>query len=289
MKSCNFDGLPYFRISRRDAAKHHCWSSTSGCQPTVIPNLRIIPARELFREHLSHHEMTAEGPDNDVSGENLASRSVERPAAVTVLSPLPQPGPADEINHRIANSLQLVLAMVAVEGRGIQDPAARTMLETVQRRIGAIASVHRQLYQSRNVDLVDLGRYLPELGTMLEQGCADPTSGRRIIVQADRIAASSQAASSVGIIISELVNNACKHAYSYGMPGHIRVTLTANADGGYGLIVEDRGRGLSTLRCPEGTGLGRQLITMMASRLGGAERWEDARPGTRFVLEVPKA
>ena len=66
-------------------------------------------------------------------------------------------------------------------------------------------------------------------------------------------------------------------------PGPVRVTLSTLAGSGYRFEVEDRGRGLATLRGHEGTGLGHQLVTMMAGRLGGAERREEAQPGTRFI------
>ncbi|PNA90840.1 two-component system sensor histidine kinase/response regulator, partial [Pseudomonas sp. MPR-AND1B] len=84
------------------------------------------------------------------------------------LPPMPEPSAADEVNHRVANSLQLLAAMVSIEARGIVDPLALAALDMTQRRIGAIAGVHRLLYQVRDARSVDMAAYLGELAGDLE-------------------------------------------------------------------------------------------------------------------------
>ena len=211
-----------------------------------------------------------------------------RGPAVTVLPAAPEPSSADEINHRIANSLQLLQAMVSVEARGIEDPAALAALDMTQRRIGAIASVHRQLYRTHEASTVDLGAYLEELGQELEAGYADAAAGRHVTVDASPVAVTAREATAIGIMVSELVGNACKYAYAGSEPGGVRIALRPMLFGGYILEVEDRGRGRARDAAPEGSGLGSRLIDMMATRLGGWHGYDDARPGTRFVFCVGK-
>lgn len=216
------------------------------------------------------------------------SQHFETREAVTVLPALPEPSRAHETNHRVANSLQLLAAMVSVEARRIVDPVAAATLDMTLRRITAIAGVHRQLYQSRAATTVDLQTYLEDLGADLEQSCADAGIGRRVRVAAEAIHVSSEAATSLGVIVSELVSNACKYAYPAGEPGDVRIGLRAMPFGGYVLDVSDRGRGMLPGADIQGSGLGGQLITMMASRLGGHFAWSDSRPGVCFTLHVGK-
>ena len=68
-----------------------------------------------------------------------------------------------EVNHRVANSLQLVSAMVRLQATALTDPSAREALEDTQRRIQAIAQVHRRLYTSNDVESVDMQEYLGAL------------------------------------------------------------------------------------------------------------------------------
>ncbi|NIJ20673.1 two-component sensor histidine kinase [Sphingomonas naasensis] len=214
----------------------------------------------------------------------MAQHAFPEPAAIAVLPAMPQPSVADETNHRVANSLQLLAAMVSVEARRVADPIAVAALDTTMRRILAIGGVHRQLYQSGTAASVDLRAYLGELGAELERGCAD--AGRRVHVAADTINASPDAATAIGVIVSELVGNACKYAYAPGMPGDVEVVLRKMPFGGYRLEVSDRGRGMPADRISQGSGLGRQLIAMMAKRLGGRHDWTNTQPGTRFTLHV---
>lgn len=210
----------------------------------------------------------------------------EREIDVTVLPPLPPRNVVDEINHRIANSLQLLSAMVVMEARAVADPAALAALDMTGRRIAAIASVHRQLYQTRLPETVDLGAYLDDLGADLERACAHTAAGRRVRVDATPVNVEAADATAIGIIVSELVTNACKYAYAPGQPGDVRIRLHAMPFGGYELAVEDRGRGLSAGPHSRGTGFGALLVEMMAARLGGRCEYHDGHPGARFVLSI---
>jgi two-component sensor histidine kinase len=207
---------------------------------------------------------------------------------ITILPPLPDRGSAREAHHRIANSLQLLSAMVSIEARGIADPTALAALDMTMRRINAIAGVQRMLYLSSDAATVDLGVYLEDLGAQLEQGCADAGAGRHVRVFAQRIEVAAEDATALGVIVSELVGNACKYAYPADAPGDVRVALRALPLGGYVLEVSDRGQGIVPDADPQGSGLGSRLIAMMAGRLGGHPIWRDAQPGTHFELYVGK-
>jgi len=214
--------------------------------------------------------------------------AIHETRAVTVLPALPEPSMADEINHRIANSLQMLVAMVSIEARRIADPVAVAALDMTMRRITAIAGVQRMLYQSHAAASVDLGAYLVDLCTELEDGCADYAIGRRVRVAAREIQVAAEDATALGVIVSELVGNACKYAYPAGVAGDVLVALRPMPFGGYVLEISDRGAGIVPGAVPQGTGLGSRVIAMMAHRLGGRAVWSDAHPGTRFELYVGK-
>lgn len=216
----------------------------------------------------------------------IAQHAAFEDAAVTVLPAIPEPSGMDEANHRVANSLQLIAAMVSIEARRIADPTALAVLDTTTRRIAAIAGVHRQLYRERSTGAVDLGGYLEELGADLEASCGNSAGGRHVRVAADLVAVAPEVATAIGVIVSELVGNACKYAYPADRPGDVEIALHNSPARGFLLEVLDRGRGRPADAAPEGSGLGGQLIAMMAKRLGASHMWSDARPGTRFTLCV---
>ena len=198
-----------------------------------------------------------------------------------VLPPLAAPTAMDEANHRVANSLQIVAALLTIEARDVVDPAAAAILGRMQQRIEAIGAVHRQLYTRTDASQINLDIYLQTLGEQIGRSCPDH---RRIIVAADTVLVDAAKASSIGMLMVELVTNACKHAYAAHAPGHVLITLLRHAPGKYRLMVEDRGIGTTGVRRVDG--LGSRLIAATVARLGASSVWEDAAPGTRFYMDV---
>jgi len=199
------------------------------------------------------------------------------------------PRSLDEANHRITNNLQLLVTLMSIEARRITDPDARAMIDLMINRIGAIASVHRQLYSTGDANTVDLGVYLSDLAQDLDQSGGGFDAPRTISVDPASVSVSADEASAVGIIVSELVGNARKYAYEPGAPVPVRIVLRERQPGGYSLEVSDKGRGFSHGSPAAGSGFGTRLINMMARKLGAEHAWHDGVPGTRFTLSTGRA
>jgi two-component sensor histidine kinase len=218
--------------------------------------------------------------DGGISMVGTASLRRTQHRTTRIAPPPGAPDAAQEMNHRVANSLQLLSAMVASDVRTVTDPVARQALEQTRARILAIAGVHRRLHLDSGTAHVDLRSYLLDLVGQLSDTCP---AHRRLSVRADALRVPAGTATAIGMLVSELVTNACKHAYPPDQPGDIRIALTVTRHGGYGLIVEDRGGGRPT--STGRPGLGQRLIDSVVGQLGASATWEDARPGTRFRME----
>jgi two-component sensor histidine kinase len=190
-----------------------------------------------------------------------------------------------EVNHRVANSLALVAALIRMQASSSDDPAVKVALSETQARISAIAGMHRSLYTSDDVRVVEMSRYLStlvsELAGTLEK------SGRKTSIAANlaRVNLASDRAVSVGMIVTELLTNAIKYAYPAGEGGEIRVFLERQSDEKAMLIVEDDGIGYDTAAAPTGTGLGTRIVASMAKTIGDGINYVSRPRGTR--VEVP--
>jgi two-component sensor histidine kinase/CheY-like chemotaxis protein len=171
-----------------------------------------------------------------------------------------------EMNHRIANSLSLVSAMIRMQMQIAGTEETKTALNETQNRITAIAGVHRSLYTSDKVGEVDLDVYL---GPLLAELHSTNTAARGINLQSQlcRISTTADKAVALGVILIELVTNATKYAYTSGT-GEVRVVLQSTDDGMVMLSVEDDGIGYDRTVGPKGTGLGTRLINAMGTTLG---------------------
>jgi len=191
-----------------------------------------------------------------------------------------------EVNHRVANSLQLVSAFVQMQASALTDPTSRAALKDTQRRIEAIIQVHKRLYSSDDVESVDMQDYLSALIGELQDTWSTPAAPRRLMIAADGVRLKTDQAVSVGVIVNELVANACKYAYDANQGGEVRVALAQDGDGLL-LSVEDDGSGFVHGEDPQGTGLGGRLIRAMASSLRSEVRYDPDYTGVRATLRLP--
>jgi two-component sensor histidine kinase len=187
-----------------------------------------------------------------------------------------------EVNHRVANSLQLVSSLVQMQVNLISDDTAKGALEDTQHRIAAIMQIHRRLYTSDDVEQVDMQDYLSGLIDELQHSVS---ANRPIRLDVAPIRLKTDQAVSLGVVVTELVTNACKYAYAPGAPGEVRVSLSGIDDDRRRLVVEDDGRGIDEAAPSHGTGLGRRVVAAMARSLGSKLVFDPAHAGARAVLE----
>lgn len=188
-----------------------------------------------------------------------------------------------EVNHRVANSLSLVGALVRMQLNTISDVSVRHTLMEIQGRISAIAGVHRRLYTSENVRSVEISEYLVGLLEELESTMKASGHGSSVRVTAESINVPTEKAISIGVIVTELVTNAFKYAYPTESSGEIRVRFRKTPAGKAALTVEDDGVGWDGLGVAKGTGLGSRIVTAMAKGLGSAV---DYRVGTGCAVSL---
>ncbi len=91
---------------------------------------------------------------------------------------------------------------------------------------------------------------------------------------------------SLGVIVNELVSNACKYAYAPTAAGEIRIALIRDGDDRFVLRVEDDGCGIESGASPKGTGLGTKVIRAMAQSLQAELHYDPAHSGVRAVLSA---
>jgi two-component sensor histidine kinase len=189
-----------------------------------------------------------------------------------------------EVNHRVANSLALIGSIARMQSRAVTDEAAQRALADMQARIAAIATVHRSLYTSADVRIVELDAYLRSLISELK--FATDASIHQIETDVEAgVKVATDKAVSIGVIVVELVTNACKYAYPKGTSGRIGVFVKHVDPHRLRLVVEDDGVGMGGASAPSGSGVGSRIITAMATTLGTSITYDSARGGTCATID----
>jgi two-component sensor histidine kinase len=198
-----------------------------------------------------------------------------------------------EVNHRVANSLNLVASLVRLQANALREPAARKALEETEARIFAVALVHKRLYSSGDVRYVDLKEYLGGLLDHLETSMrAEGHGGAMLTHDLEPLQLRTDASVNLGVIVAEWVTNACKYAYP-DRRGEVRVRLKRLDDGRAELVVEDDGVGRSADSSVQGkspgTGLGTRVVQGIAASMQGDVAYLGRQPGTAARLVFPLA
>ena len=187
-----------------------------------------------------------------------------------------------EIRHRVANSLQLIANILLLKAEIVSSKESRAHLEDAHQRILSIAMIQKQLNPTIGED-INVARYLEDLCRSLSQSMID---GRKPITIQIRVSAespvSSETAINFGLLTTELVINAIKHAFPGDRSGSIAVTYTALPDGSaWVLQVRDNGIGLGEKTY---TGLGTNIIEALASQLQAIIHTESSPQGTTISI-----
>jgi two-component sensor histidine kinase len=192
-----------------------------------------------------------------------------------------------EVHHRVANSLQMVSVFVSMQAAQTSDDTCRAALEETIGRIQAISQVHRKLYTSKQTDRIALDEYLETLVTDLEASVSNIGERITVALEAEPVIVTPDAAVSIGVIVSELVNNAAKYAFDPGHIGEIAVILRREDGAAYTIEVRDDGCGFDGSEEARGTGLGMRIVGAMARSLKSELRKLNSQNGACFALTVP--
>jgi PAS domain S-box-containing protein len=190
-----------------------------------------------------------------------------------------------EIHHRVKNNLQVVSSLLFLQADKIRDPELVAYFTESQNRILSMALAHEQLYQSRNLAEVHLGGYVQRLVGQIEQ-TFQPQQNVICQVAVEDIVLDVEQVVPCGLLITELLSNAFKHAFPDGRSGTVEVAIRQQADR-LQLSVRDDGIGLPADLDPAAADtLGLQLVRALTEQLDGILEL-DRRDGTRFRVSFP--
>jgi two-component sensor histidine kinase len=207
--------------------------------------------------------------------------TIRQPATTVVLPP--DIISTKEVDHRVANSLQLISSLLSLQARRADDASVRDALGVAAHRIDAVGAVHKRLHQSDSLSSIDIAPYLFDLAETIEQGFGGTAGCKRIIAHVQGQMVSPDFASVIGIMITELVINACKHAYAPDEAGEILVRLFFPSRTGFRLEVRDFGKARNGRSNSRPAGLGTAIINAMCCKLEATFTYLATDEGTRFL------
>lgn len=188
----------------------------------------------------------------------------------------------DEIQHRVANSLQIIAGVLMQSARRVASDETRSHLYDAHQRVMSVASLQHHLAQTRLGD-VELRSYLVDLCKSIAESMIHDRDRLSLEVRANPCVTGADASMSLGLIVTELAINAIKHA----VPGKRRGKIIVGYDAkglAWTLSVTDDGIGMPAAPASAVAGLGSGIVRALTRQLGAEITIADAKPGTRVSI-----
>ncbi len=196
-----------------------------------------------------------------------------------------------ELHHRVKNNLQMISSLLSLQADRIRSPRIRRIFVDAQNRVLTLSVLHRHLYERSNWAQVDFQAFLNDLVRHLSVdhgGAGGPAV--RFDISAPVVQVGPDIAIPIGLIVTEAVSNALRHAFAG--TANPQITIRArNTDGQFEFSIDDNGVGIAPAAAglDDQGGLGFTLLRGLATQLGGeATVSRRAGGGTQVMVRFAK-
>jgi chemotaxis protein methyltransferase CheR len=227
--------------------------------PRIGRRIMLLNVRKVFYEKGDHSTVLL--AFEDVSGRRLVEKQVQDLLVEKDML-------LEEMQHRVANSLQIIASILLIKARTVQSEETRLQLQDAHQRVLSVAAVQKHLQVSGAGAPIEIANYLTKLCETLAQSMIGDSRTISLKIQSDNGTALSHQAVSIGLIVTELVMNALKHAFPADKTDAAIVVSYKVADGDWKLMISDNGIGRPD-RGVDGVkpGLGSSLVQSLAKQL----------------------
>ena len=189
-----------------------------------------------------------------------------------------------ELQHRIANSLQIIASVLMQSARRVQSTEAGFHLRDAHHRVMSIATLQKMLVTGPPGN-VRLSPYLNDLCSTIGASMIASPDLSRIDVSVDSSETTADQSVSVGLIVTELVINALKHAYPADNVKGVITVAYGGGPAGWTLTVSNDGVGMPAPSAETKAGLGTSIVEALATQLNAVVTVNPAHPGTRVTVQ----
>ncbi len=190
-----------------------------------------------------------------------------------------------EIHHRVQNNLQFVSSLLNLQARQVDDQKTLDVLKGCKQRIQSMALIHQKLYQETSLNRINILNYTQNLVESLQSSYGIDSGSIRTELNIDKIHLDINSAISIGLILSELVTNCYKYAFTGKEKGLLSIGLHEQGDI-LVMNISDNGNGLpKDFDMDNVSSFGLKLVYSLAKKLK-ADVSIESKEGTSVTLKI---
>lgn len=188
-----------------------------------------------------------------------------------------------EIHHRVKNNLQVVISLIKLQTKSVEDKQTIAIFEELKMRLISIARMHEMMYLSEKINKIDFQSYVQELSEMVLES-TDTTNDVELNVYTNVKSLSAEGVVPLALILNELVTNSIKHAFDGRKNNKITISFKMIDNNSYLLEYSDNGKWKEKKESSSGFGL--ELIELLAEQLEGSADRTSSEDGTKYRFEL---
>lgn len=193
-----------------------------------------------------------------------------------------------EISHRFKNNFNIIVSMLGLKEAEETSPELIQSYRDISRRVRSMALVHDKLHKSRDVRFVEFRGYVVDVCEELLSAYSLTAPGIRIVYDIEDVCVPVETASILGMLLTELVTNALKHAFPSEFTGEkgITVRFGRGTDGRYALKIQDTGIGIhKNFSAVDSNSLGHRIVPALVRQIGATLAMEEDG-GVRWTIRL---
>ena len=227
--------------------------------PAIGRRVMLLNAREVFYEKGTHTTVLL--AFEDITDRRAIERQVQELLREKDML-------LEEMQHRVANSLQIIASILLIKARTVQSEETRLQLQDAHKRVLSVAAVQQHLHSTARGEPIEIGKYISKLCETLAESMIGSSRPISLKVHADASTIVSRQAVSIGLIVTELVMNALKHAFPGEKPDAAIVVSYKVAETDWKMTISDNGIGKSDPSIGQlKPGLGTSIVQSLAKQL----------------------
>ncbi len=234
--------------------------------PEIGKRTMLLNARKVFYEGNSHTTLLL--GIEDVTARRALERDRENMVEKQQALLREKDVLLEELEHRVGNSLQIIAAIILMKSRMVTSEETRLQLQDAHKRVMSVAAVQKHLHASGGAGPVEMAPYLTQLCDSLRTSMIGDCRPTMLKVTSDVGSVTSREAVSLGLIVTELILNALKHAFTDDRADRQIAVGFAVAGTNWKLSVADNGVGAPVgVFAQAKSGLGTSIVNALAEQL----------------------
>ena len=193
-----------------------------------------------------------------------------------------------ELHHRVKNNLQVLSSILSFQSLHLESEDSQKALKEIQNRVKAMSLIHQKMYQGREVIRLNMDEYIGKLSQHLIASYGYSENSLSLSLDIQAIALDVDRAIPIGLIVNELVGNACKYAF-VEHPGEARLSIQLKEGNAKELCltIKDNGPGLAdSFDINKAHSFGLKLVAMLSKQLKATIDINKEK-GTAWTLKIP--